>query len=67
MNSNIHVYFVLVYVPTLKKKQYAYTYVCFQILMSAVKEKMVALKLVQTLLEALFVDVIVVIYWTLTE
>ena len=44
-----------------------YTCVCFQILMSAVMEKMVALKLVQTLLEASLVDVIVVIYWTLTE
>ena len=36
-----------------------------QILMSVVKEQMFVPKHVQTLLEASFVDVVVVIYWTL--
>ena len=44
-----------------------HTFLFIQILMSVMMEHMIAPKHVQTLLEALFVDVIVVIYWMLME
>ena len=49
-------------------KIYIHTYILsIQMLMSVVMKTVVALKHVQTLLEAIFVDVIVDLYWTVME